>query len=150
MPVTRKILLIDDDKAVHLNFKHVILKANKDHPELMLSIDHAMTAETAVQKIIEKSPYNICIIDYLLVRRHNHSEEIIASEEACKKVVNALNAHSVETIIVLHTDYFETYFETEEKSQEACKRLGISGHLSKVPLNQLWIKLRSLLFLEDG
>jgi DNA-binding NarL/FixJ family response regulator len=145
MPVRRQILLIDDDPIVHLTFKHAILQAKKDCPELILSIDHAMFAETAVKKIIEISPYNLCIVDYLLVRRHNSSEEIIDSEEACKKVVNALKAHSSETIVVLHTDYFET----EEQIQKACKRLGISGHLSKVPLAQIWIKLSSLLFLED-
>jgi CheY-like chemotaxis protein len=146
MPVTKKILLIDDDKAVHLTFKNALPRlAQKDYPELILSIDHAMTAETALLKINENPPYDLCIIDYLLVRRYDSRKEIIDSEKACQKIINVLKSCSLDTTIVLHTHYFET----DEQIQEVCDRLGMSGYLGKYFIDKLWIDIRKLLFLED-
>ena len=125
--MTKKRIIIVNDEYLHAEITGNVLQSEIQaiNSQIELNIDFATTAETAESKIQENS-YDLCILDFILVRPPSPMDTIPKSIKACQKVIKAVkNSSSDSCPIVLST----TYFDTQKQAKDICQTLSIDGHI---------------------
>ena len=131
--MTQKRIIIVNDKFSHAEILGITLQRalQKINSNIEFKIDFAITAETAESKI-QKTSYDLCILDFILVKPPEPLDTIPKSVEACQKVIKAVRNSSGDSCpIVLLTNYFDT----QKEAEDMCRTLSVDGYIQYMELS---------------